>query len=86
MPTISRFFGITVRMYYDDHVPPHFHAYYGEDSEKISVDSLATLAGKLPRRAHALVVESAAAHRNELSENWKLCEAHQPLRVIEPLE
>ncbi|WP_407635395.1 DUF4160 domain-containing protein [Marinobacter nauticus] len=29
MPTISEFFGILIRMYYDDHNPPHFHAYYG---------------------------------------------------------
>jgi hypothetical protein len=35
MPTISRFFGIAIRMYYDDHDPPHFHAYYGEESAKI---------------------------------------------------
>ena len=26
MPSISRFFGITIYMYPDDHNPPHFHA------------------------------------------------------------
>jgi len=30
MPEISRFFGIIIRMYFNDHVPPHFHAHYGE--------------------------------------------------------
>ena len=28
MPTISMFYGILIRMYYDDHNPAHFHAYY----------------------------------------------------------
>jgi len=28
MPAISVFFGITIRMYYADHSPPHFHAEY----------------------------------------------------------
>lgn len=30
MPTISMFYGIVIRMYYDDHNPPHFHAFFGE--------------------------------------------------------
>jgi hypothetical protein len=29
MPTISRFFGILIQMYFDDHNPPHFHVKYG---------------------------------------------------------
>lgn len=29
MPELSRFFGIVIRMYIQDHVPPHFHAEYG---------------------------------------------------------
>lgn len=31
MPEISRFYGIIIRMYYEDHNPPHFHAVYGDD-------------------------------------------------------
>ena len=30
MPEVRRFFGIIIRMYFDEHVPPHFHAIYGE--------------------------------------------------------
>jgi hypothetical protein len=51
MPTISQFFGIAVRMYYDDHVPSHFNVHYGEYSSKIDIETLDTLAGKLPRRS-----------------------------------
>lgn len=28
MPEVSRFFGIIIRMFYDEHNPPHFHAEY----------------------------------------------------------
>ena len=57
MPTISQFFGIAIRMYYNDHLPPHFHAEYGSDEAVYEIDTLNVLRGSLPRRAHALVVE-----------------------------
>ena len=47
MPTISTFFGIVIRMYYDDHGPPHFHAYYGEDMALIAVETLEVLSGAI---------------------------------------
>ena len=37
MPQISRFFGIIIAMYYDDHNPPHFHAKYGDEEALISI-------------------------------------------------
>jgi hypothetical protein len=48
VPTISRFFGIEIRMYYEDHGPAHFHAYYAEHAGVVSVGTLAVLAGWLP--------------------------------------
>ncbi|MCT8342979.1 MULTISPECIES: DUF4160 domain-containing protein [Photorhabdus] len=51
MPTISEFFGILIRMYYDDHNPPHFHAYYGEHEAIISIETLEVMEGSLPKRA-----------------------------------
>jgi Domain of unknown function (DUF4160) len=86
MPTISQFFGIAIRMYYEDHPPPHFHVYYGEHSAVIEIETLATRRGELPRRVLALVLEWAADHRVELLEDWRLAEAHQPLHSIDPLE
>jgi hypothetical protein len=56
MPTISQFFGITIHMYFDDHPPPHFHAYYGNDAAKIDIDTLIVSEGKLRRRPLALVL------------------------------
>ena len=28
MPIISQFYGIIIKMFYNDHAPPHFHAIY----------------------------------------------------------
>ncbi len=86
MPTISQFFGITIRIYYDDHPPPHFHAYYGSNAAKIEVETLRVTEGSLPRRALGLVIEWAGDHRDELLEDWRLAEAHNPLNPIAPLE
>ncbi len=57
MPTVSQFYGIAIRMYFDDHPPPHFHAYYGSDAAKIEIDTLRVSEGKLRRRTLALVLE-----------------------------
>ena len=85
MPTISRFFGIVIRMYYDDHAPPHFHAYYGDDVAVIAIDTLEVIEGGLPKRPLALVVEWAQQHRDELREDWRLAEMHQALKPIPAL-
>jgi len=85
VPTISTFFGIVIRMYYDDHPPPHFHAYYGGDVAVIAIETLEVLEGGLPRRPMALVVEWAQQHRDELREDWRLAEIHQALKPIPPL-
>jgi hypothetical protein len=55
MPSISRFFGIVIYMYYNDHFPPHFHAIYGDYRTQIDIETLEILEGELPRRAFSLV-------------------------------
>ena len=86
IPTISLFFGIIIRMYYDDHAPPHFHAYYQEHSALILIATLEVRDGRLPRRAMAMVLEWAALHGQELLTDWALAAEHKPLRQIDPLE
>ena len=86
MPRISQFFGVVIYMYYNDHLPPHFHAEYGEHEAVYEIDTLDILRGELPRRAHALVVEWAIAHRAELRANWAKARAQEPLQDIEPLD
>ncbi len=86
MPTISEFFGILIRMYWDDHPPPHFHAIYGEHEAQYNVVTLDVIHGSLPRRAHALVVEWASLHKDELMKNWDRCQVPAPAVPIDPLE
>ena len=86
MPTISEFFGIIIRMYFNDHPPPHFHTYYGEAEAVYTIQTLEVLEGGLPRRAHNLVLEWASASRVELMANWNQARQSQPLSPISPLE
>jgi hypothetical protein len=85
VPEISRFFGIVIAMFYNDHSPPHFHARYGSEKAIISIESLTVLEGELSPRALGLVTEWAARHRAELTDDWNLARAQSPLKPIEPL-
>ena len=85
MPEISRFFGIIVVMFYNDHAPPHFHARYGEHRATIAIDPAGILTGNLPPRALGLVMEWAGLHRAELMDNWRRAREQAPLKKIEPL-
>lgn len=86
MPEISRFYGIIVAIFYDDHSPPHFHARYGRHQVIIDIDKLSVIRGSLPPRALAMTLEWASRHQAELTEDWRLAEQHAPLNPIEPLE
>jgi hypothetical protein len=86
MPEISRFFGIVVTMHYEDHAPPHFHVRYGGRKAIICIDTLSVLKGKLSPKALALIIEWAAVHQAELSENWARAENNAALMQIAPLE
>lgn len=86
MPRVSTFYGIVIMLYYNDHAPPHFHAIYGEHEAQVRIDTLETLAGSLPRRAQALVLEWAQLRRSELWAAWRLARRHEPLPTIEPLD
>ncbi|HEC83652.1 MAG: DUF4160 domain-containing protein [Candidatus Parabeggiatoa sp. nov. 2] len=86
MPCVSRFFGIVIYMYYNDHLPPHFHAEYAEWEATISIETLEILSGKLPNRARALVLEWASLHRAELRDNWERARQGLPLQKIDSLD
>lgn len=85
MPEISRFFGIIIRMYFGDHNPPHFHAIYQEASAEYDIMTLNVIRGELPTRAHALVLEWASMHREELLEDWRLASEMKEIKKIAPL-
>lgn len=86
MPEISRFLGMIITMYYNDHPPPHFHVRYNQQKAIIDLNSLSVLQGKLSPRVLGLVVEWATIHQTELRENWELARNQKPINKIEPLE
>lgn len=71
MPTIARFYGILVKMYFQDHGTPHFHAMYSEFNGVFDIDSLEIIEGDLPRRAERLVREWGELYRSELLSMWE---------------
>ena len=85
MPELSRFHGIAIKMFWNDHDPPHFHAFYGGEQALIDIDTLSVFAGRLSPRAIGLVIEWATLHRQELLDAWQHARAHQPLQRIDPL-
>lgn len=70
MPTISWFNGTAIRMYFDDHAPPHFHAVHGGDEALISIADGALLEGRLPRSVARDVQQWTEINRAALLENW----------------
>ena len=86
MPVISRFFGMIIRMFFNEHAPPHFHVEYAEYHAVINIQTLELMDGKFPRRALGLVLDWAELHQQELMTDWNLCQQHQQPREITALE
>jgi hypothetical protein len=85
MPEISRFYGIVVKMYYNDHSPPHFHAEYGGGELVAGIDPVCVVAGNLTPRATSLVLEWASQHQADLQRAWQQARRMQPIDPIDPL-
>ena len=85
MPEISRFLGMVISIYFDDHNPPHFHVEYNEYEAVISIDDLQVIKGSLPSRVLGLVMEWADLHRNELMDNWNSVKEEGKFTKIAPL-
>ena len=73
-------------MYFDDHDPPHFHAFYGESEARVGIVPIALLNGTLPNRAASMVFEWAALHQTELKQNWRRLHNDEPVERIVPLQ
>ena len=86
MPEISRFLGIVIAMYYNDHMPPHFHARYGSEKARFAIDDIRMIDGDISPRVRGLVTEWATLHQEELRRNWERAVAQEPLSRVAPLE
>ena len=85
MPELSRFLGIVIYMYFNEHNPPHFHAEYNEYKVSISIKTLGLIEGRLPSRVMSLVIEWAQEHQEELLENWNSIQETGNYHKIQPL-
>ena len=86
MPSISVFFGIIIRMFYNDHEPPHFHAEHQGLQGKFDFDGDMLVGAIESRTALRLIREWALLHRSELEMNWRLMNTGQAWRHIAPLD
>lgn len=84
MPILSNFYGIIIKMYFQqsEHNPPHIHAVYGEYIGSIDIQTGELIEGDLPNRALKLVQEWTKVHKNELLNIWNT----QEFKKIPPLE
>ena len=85
MPIISKFLGIIIAMYWDDHAPPHFHAKYAEYEITVNIHT-GVVEGRFPKRALRHVLEWYELHKDELIKNWEHCQNNETLDPIKPLE
>lgn len=84
MPVICRFYGIVIRMYFQqaEHNPPHVHALYGDDVAAIELQNGEVLEGHLPPKALSMVREWVSLHKSELLEMWTT----QEFKLVSPLQ
>lgn len=85
MPTISMFYGIVIRMYYDDHNPPHFHAFYGHYKAIFNLEGK-LIEGHFPSSKVKLITAWTQIHKDELIANWQLAKNSESLYNISPLK
>ena len=85
MPEISRFYGIIIKMYFNEHNPPHFHIEY-QDYEAVMNIETGEVTGKLSRRALRMVYDWLDQNKEALIENWKRSEERKTLNKIKPLD
>lgn len=86
MPEISRFFGIVIFLFYNDHPPPHVHVRYGETRGRVRIQDGVDMDGTLSPRVAGLVREWVSLQQAALLEDWERARRHEPLQPIPPLE
>jgi len=85
MPTIAWIGTIQIRIYYDDHGVPHFHAVSPEFNCKIAIAdfSVMSASGRLRGRDLAAIRAWGQTHQDALYDNWQRARDGEKLRDIE---
>lgn len=84
MPVISKFYGITIKMYFrqKEHNPPHIHAFYGEYVGIFLIIDGEMIEGDLSDKIQKLVKEFIQCYQQRLLEMWRT----QKFEVLPPVE
>jgi Domain of unknown function (DUF4160) len=82
MPTIARFAGITIYMYWADHGPPHLHAIFGEDEAVFNILTGEIIFGALDARRRRMVQDWIDLRREPLLENWRRSQLMLPFERV----
>jgi len=85
MPTIARIGAIQIRIYYDDHGIPHFHAVSPDFDFKFTIFDCSIISGtgQIRGRELGLIRAWGRRQRNLLMTNWQLARDGEPLQDIE---
>lgn len=89
MPIVSQFYGIIIRMYFNDtqkHYLEHIHVQYNEYDAVYSIRNSKILEGKMPQKQHKLVIAWIEIHKDELKALWKVSQKDGEIFKIEPLK
>lgn len=78
MPTISWFYGISIRMFFNDHPPPHFHASFAGREAQIEIATGRVLRGRLPPAQRRLVQGWTLRYHDRLMDCWREAGADRP--------
>lgn len=86
MPVVSRFFGIVIRMFFDEHNPPHFHAEYQERKACFDFQGNIFKGDLKSRTAIRFVRDWIDLHVQELEDNWNFARSGEAIHTIDPLQ
>ena len=85
MPIICMFYGIIIKMYSNDHNPPHFHAEYQGHRAVFDLDGN-IMKGNLPDQQTRIVCAWCTIHRDELIADWEIAHSQEgAIFKIDPL-
>jgi len=86
MPEISRFYGIRITIYFDDHPPSHFHTEYGEHQAVFSIKDGKIINGKLPNIAKKLVKKWYKLQKENILKAWEQIQNDEVFEKVPPLD
>ena len=85
MAEITRFYGIIISMFGNEHNPPHFHIKYGNYRAVYTLKN-GIIKGEIPVTVVRKVMEWVDIHKEELDRNWELLQNGKEINKIEPLK